>query len=320
MAKTAKVAKVPKVKAAPVSRVSMKMIEFAPATVADALAASGAAKTSKLYMVEPENITVIPGFNLRVTETQEYKEGIRELADSIKSEGFYDTQPLGVFPTEIGGETKLALISGHRRYEAANLAIAEGADIAKLPVVLKKPGSSDVELAVSLHKENIHVRPTILERAVLTHRMMKIGLDEEDIAEKLGVTPKHIRDLKIIINAPKAVRDLIRDGKIAAYEAIAQLRKDPTGAKIIEAAEKAEAKAEASLAKKAEKLTKKNLEAGGEKPARNTMTRTILNFGVKAGDEFLYEDVEPFMPLIEGDESWFKATRSNKKKIAISDL
>ena len=321
MAKNAKTAaKTPRAKAAPPNRVSMKMIEFTPGTAGDALANSGATKTGKLYMVDLDNIIVMPGFNLRVTDTQEYKEGIRELADSIKSEGYYDTQPLGVFPADVDGETQLVLISGHRRYEAAKLAIAEGADISRLPVVMKKPGSTDLDLALSLHKENTHVRPTILERAVLANRMMKIGMDDDDIAAKLGVTNKHVRDLKVIINAPKGVRDLIRDGKIAAYEAIAQLRKDPTGAKIMEAAEKAEARAEASAAKKAEKLTRKNLEAGGEKPPRNTMTTTRLNFAVSAGDEFLYEDVEPFMPLIEEDDSWFKATRSVKKKIALSDF
>jgi hypothetical protein len=321
MAKSAKAAaRAPRAKAAPPNRVSMKMIEFTPATAGDALANAGAARTGKLTMVAPEQIHIVPGFNLRVTETPEYKEGIRELADSIKSEGYYDSQPLGVFPAEIDGEAGLALISGHRRYEAALLAIAEGADITRLPVVLKRPGSSDLDLAMSLHKENTHVRPTILERAVLANRLMKIGMDDDEIASRLGVTNRHIRDLKTIINAPKGVRDLIRDGKIAASEAILGLRKDPTGNKIMEAAAKADERAMQSEARKAEKLTRKTLEGGGEKPPRNTMTTTLLNFAVKAGVEFLYEDVEPFMALIEDDETWFKGTRSVKKKIALSDI
>ena len=222
MARTAKTAaKAPRAKAAPPSRVKTTMVEFTPGTAGDALTNSGATKTGKLYMVDLDNIAVMPGFNLRVTDTQEYKDGIRELADSIKSEGFYDTQPLGVFPAEINGETKLVLISGHRRYEAAKLAISESADIARLPVVLKKPGSTDLQLAMSLHKENTHVRPTMLERAVLANRMAKAGMDDDDIAAHFGVTNKHVRDLKVIMNAPRGVRDLIRDGKIAAYEAIA---------------------------------------------------------------------------------------------------
>jgi hypothetical protein len=298
----------------------MKMIEFTPGTSAEAIANAEASKSTRFYTVQLDKITIVPGLNLRVTDTQEYKDGIRELADSMKAEGYYDSQPLGVFPAEIGGETRLALISGHRRYEAALLAASEGADITKLPVVMKKPGSTDMDLAVSLWKENTGVRPTILERAVLANRMAKTGMDDDDIAARLGVTNKHVRDLKVIINAPKGVRDLIRDNKIAAYEAIAQLRKDPTGEKIMEAAAKAEAKAEASLAKKAEKLTRKNLEAGGEKPPRNTVKTIELGFTAQAGAEFQYEDVEPFMGLLEEDESWFKGTRSTKKKIALSDM
>ena len=135
-----------------------------------------------------------------------------------------------------------------------------------------------------------------------------------------GVTNKHVRDLRVIMNAPRGVRDLIRDGKIAAYEAINQLRKDPSGEKIMEAAAKAEAKAEANLAKKAEKLTRKNLEANGEKPPRNTVTTVRFGFAVEAGAEFQYEDVEPYMGLLEDDETWFKGTRSPKKKIALSDI
>ena len=50
------------------------------------------------------------------------------------------------------------------------------------------------------------------------------------------------------------------------------------------------------------------------------MTTTRMNFAVKSGVEFLYEDVEPFMGLIEDDETWFKGTRSPKKKIAVSDI
>jgi ParB-like chromosome segregation protein Spo0J len=298
----------------------MKMIEFDPSTSGDALAYSGATKTGKLYMVDLDGITVVPGFNLRVTDTQEYKDGIRELADAMKMEGFYDTQPLGVFPAEFGGEAKLALISGHRRYEAAMLAASEGADISRLPVVMKKPGSSDMDLAVSLWKENTGVRPTILERAVLANRMMKTGMDDDDIAARLGVTNKHVRDLKTIINAPKGVRDAIRDNRIAAYEAIAQLRKDPTGQKIMDALAKADARAAENEQKKVDKLTRKTLEANGEKPPRNMMATTRMNFAVKEGVEFLYEDVEKFMPLIEDDETWFKGTRSPKKKIAVSDI
>jgi ParB-like chromosome segregation protein Spo0J len=320
MAKQAKAAaKVPKAKAVSPSRVSMKIVEFTPATLGDALASSGATKTGKMYMVDLDGITIAPGFNLRVTDTPDYREGIRELADSMKAEGYYDSQPIGVFPAEVGDETRLVLISGHRRYEAAKLAASEGADITRLPVVLKKPGSSDMDLAVSLWKENIGVRPTILERAVLANRMMKTGMDDDDIAARLGVTNKHVRDMKTIINAPKGVRDLIRDNKLAAYEAIAQLRKDPTGNKIMEAAAKIEAKAAENELKKAEKLTRKTLEANGEKP-RNLMATSRMNFAVKAGFEFLLEDVEPFMGLIDHDDSWFKATRSTKKKIALSDI
>lgn len=301
---------------------SLKMIEFTPAKAAEAIAAAGATKTGKLFMVPFDMIKVVPGYNIRITDTEEYRNGIAELAESIKTEGFYDTEPLSCFPTDIDGEACLVLTNGHRRFEAAKKAVAEGYELDKLPVVLDSSEKSAMDLQVAMDKKNSGVQPNMMERAVLAHRMIRDGLSEEDVAKRLNKTVRYVKDLRVIIGAPREVRELIKHGKISGYEAIAQLRKDPTGASIIAAAEKAEAAAAAKAEKGKVKLTKATMEGGGEKKPREKMETLVFNFSAKAGEEFLLEDAEPFASLIgaETEDDWYRGTRSTKKKISLIDV
>lgn len=294
------------------------MIEFEASTVAEAVAATGAKKSGKLLLVPVENITIMPGFNLRVTEGEAYKAGIDDLKQSILLEGFYDSKPLSCFAANVDGESKMVVIDGHRRYEAVQAAIAEGATIAELPVVLKKPASSAIDLAVSLIAENAGVPLSMLERAINANRMLKAGMSDDDVAARLNVTPRHISDLKVLIGAPKAIRDLVRDGKLSATEAVTRLRKDPDGGadKLVEAAAKAEEKA-AERGERSAKLTKTTIENNAEPTIRMQTYRS--NFSVKEGTTFIYEDAEPFLRVI-GDESWFKKARKQTERIALETI
>lgn len=297
----------------------MKLTEFSAASINDAITATGAKKSGKLLLVPIDKIHIVPGFNLRVTDTPDYQKGIGELALSIEQEGFYASKPISGFAAEMDGETVIALIDGHRRYAAAMMAIARGADIETLPVVLKDPKVTDLDLAVSLHKENASVPLTMLERAVLAHRMLRSGESEDDVAARLQVTTRHVNDLKVLIAAPRAIRDLIKEGKLSATEAVVQLRKDSTGAKLLEAAEKAEAKAlEKAAAGKAgdSKLTKQTIENADEPKVKMQTLR--MNFKAAEGATFLFEDVEPFLAMV--GEDWFKGARKKAERIALEPM
>lgn len=313
--KTVKAPKPPKT-----SNPSLKMIEFTASSIADAITATGAKKSGKLLLVPVDNITEVPGFNLRI-ETPEYLEGIQELKQSMLLEGFYDSKPISGFAAQIDGEDKIVVIDGHRRFAAAKAAIADGMDLEVLPVVLKKPTSSALDLAVSLHKENTSVGLSMLERAVLAHRMLRAGENEDSVAERLQVTVRHVNDLKVLMAAPRAIRDLVKDGKLAATEAVTQLRKDPTGAKLLEAMEKTEKAAADKIASKGgvkeAKLTRQTIEGDGTPAVKMQVHRA--NFQVTAGATFVYEDAEPYLRLL-GDDTWFKAARKKTERIALETV
>jgi len=297
----------------------MKLTEFTAANVADVLAATGAKKSGKLLLVPVEAIHVVPGFNLRVTDTPEYVAGILTLKNSIIMEGFFPTKPLTGFAAELDGEPAFVIIDGHRRFEAALAAIEDGAEIETLPVILKDPKASDLDLAVALYKENTSVPLSMLERAVLAHRMLRSGETEEDVATRLGVTTRHVSDLKVIIAAPRAIRDLIKEGKLSASEAVIQLRKDPTGAKLLEAAEKIEQRAaEKATAKGAKdsKLTRQTIEGDAEPRVKMKVTR--MNFKAEEGSTFLFEDAEPFFAIL--GEEWFKNGKKKAERIALEHV
>jgi len=305
----------PKTKAPAPKNPSLKLVNFTPAAIADTIALTNSKKSGSLLRVPVDQIVFMPGFNLRI-DNEAYRAGIEELANSIEMEGYYDSHPLSCFAGELDGVAKVIVIDGHRRKMAVDLLNSRGANIETMPVVLKKPTSTDLDLAVSLDKENNAVQLTMLERAVLALRMLKSGMDRDEIAERLGKTKRHVDDLLVLIEAPKPVRDLVRDGTVAAYTAIAKMRREGGAEKIVELAAKTEAKA-AEKGQKAAKLTKTTLENEGVKKPRLQVHR--LNFKAEDGAPFLYEDVEPFLGLI-GDEDWFKPARKKAERIALTDM
>lgn len=319
-------AKKPAAKVAPKTvQPSGKLTEFTAGAVKDAVAAAGGKSSNKLVALPVDSIHVMPGFNLRVTDAPDYQAALVDLKDSILLEGFYPSKPLSVFAAEIDGEITTVLVDGHRRLAAVKMAIAEGADIEMLPVVYKAPTSTDLDLAVALEKENASRPLSMYERAVLCHRMMKAGEDEDAVAARLNVTVRHVNDLKVLIAAPKAVRDLIKAGRISATEAVAQLRKEGGAEKIIEAAEKAAEKAKKAADDKAARqdarVTRQSIEDGGaaDDGPKVKMVTIRNNFQVTEGSEFSYEDAAPFLTII-GDETWFKNARKKTNRIALETI
>lgn len=295
---------------------SLKLTKFTPASPADAIAATEARKSGKLLMVPVQNLTVLPGFNVRLTDTPEYEAAVEDLKQSIMLEGFYESKPLSCMAAVVEGENSIVVIDGHLRYAAVLAAIEEGYEIEYLPVVLKtKNNSSDVDLAVAVQKENASVPLSMLERAVLAERMIKSGMTVEEVAERFSKTTRHIDDLRVLIEAPKEVRELVKEGRVSASQAVASIRRDPDGAaeKLLQADARAQERALLRGERKAEKLTKAVVDGEGVRPPR--MEIVPFNFAVKAGEEFYYEDVAPYVPLL--GEDWFRGARSVKKRIAV---
>ena len=269
----------------------LTMPEFAAGDESAALASAGA-ENAAIQMVRVDSLKVAPGFNIRFQDTPKYKEVVERIKRSIMSEGFYPSKPLAGFVARENGEDVILVTDGHRRLAALKLAIKEGADVASVPVSIKPAGTSMVDLTVALSKENSGEPNTMAENAVLAKRLLKAGLSEVEIAERLDFTERYVQDMQILIAAPKGVRDLVKRDRIAGTTAVTLLRKfskKENGAALAEAemtrmAERAEARL---LARGADPEEARQARASAKDSSEGTKTGRVA---VVPGDEDLDEE------------------------------
>ena len=189
---------------------------------------SAEASSRDLWQVAPDKLKVIEGFNVRVKDDA-YALHIRSLADSMKAEGFYQDKPLSGIVERDGEVQTIYITDGHCRLEAAQLAISEGAELVKLPVVVNQAGVSREDLTVALVKSNAGKPLTTYEVAVVCKRLVRYGMEEKLVASRLGLTVQHVNGLLSLVASPYQLQKLVMDNVVsatAAIDAIAKYGKD----------------------------------------------------------------------------------------------
>ena len=81
-----------------------------------AMKAAGASSRD-LWQVNFEMLRIIPGFNTRVKNAA-YFAHVRNIADSIKAEGYYQDKPMAGFVAKEDGNDVIFVTDGHCRYDA----------------------------------------------------------------------------------------------------------------------------------------------------------------------------------------------------------
>jgi hypothetical protein len=177
------------------------------------------------YIVRVDQLRTIPGFNVRVTETDDYRTGLESLKQSIRENGFYPNKPLGGYIGKDGDEDVIYVTDGHRRLQAVNEINDEDVDgkdgIEGLPVVLKAADSTIADLTIALVQDNSGQPLTPYEMGVVVQRLANMkGEDDKplftkaDIARKLSITERYIDDLNILVAAPAKVRTAVLEGTV----------------------------------------------------------------------------------------------------------
>lgn len=196
--------------------------QLVPGSVKTAMKDVGAGSRD-LWQVPPEQLRPIPGFNVRVRNA-EYEAHIRRLADSMKLEGFYQDKPLAGYVANEGDEQVVFFYDGHSRHEAALLAISEGAEITRIPVVVSRSGASLEDLTVALVQANNGKPLVAYELAAVCKRLSRYGWTEGEIAKRLGLTITYVSDLLLLAAAPHEVREMVMQDRVAATLAIKLLK------------------------------------------------------------------------------------------------
>lgn len=176
-----------------------------------------------MIMVLPQDIRVVPGLNPRV-RSKRYLEHLDRIKRSIIKHGFFADKPLAGYAGMDGTKPVIFCTDGGTRLEAANQAIAEGAPLEYLPLVLKPEGTSMEDLTVSMVRSNEGLEFTPLERAILCARLRKFNWTFDRIAEELDVDPSYVHHLLTLAAAPPGVRQMVANEETTAGVAIEAMR------------------------------------------------------------------------------------------------
>jgi ParB family chromosome partitioning protein len=153
------------------------------------------------------------GPNPKQPRTRFDDEAIASLAASIREVGIL--QPLVV---RRAGDGRYEVIAGERRLRAA-----KAAGLATVPVVLRD--SEDADLLREALIENIHredLNP--IEQAEAFRQLLEeLGLKQDELAERVGVSRSHIANTIRLLALPLEVQQLLADEKITAGHARAIL-------------------------------------------------------------------------------------------------
>ena len=188
-----------------------------------AMKAAGASSRD-LWQVEFGQLRIIPGFNTRIKNAA-YFAHVRNIADSIKAEGYYQDKPMAGFVAKENGQDVIFVTDGHCRYDAVELAISEGAEIVRIPVVVAHQGTSMEDLTVALVRANSGKPLEPYEIGMVCKRLTRYNWEIETIAQRLGFSEKYVEGLLLLMGSQIEIRNMVQNDEVAASTAIEAIRK-----------------------------------------------------------------------------------------------
>lgn len=168
-----------------------------------------ATKRTDIYQIDPRNVDVVAGFNVR----REF--AIDELKEQIKLNGVLN--PITVIPTKAAdGTERYRLVDGERRLRATLAAIEEGADIRRIKAIFLPRNTSEEEQLVQQMMRNEGKNFTEYECAIMFHRFKEaFGYSQSEIAAKFGKSPTFVsRCLSLMELAPE-IQQKLESGEIS---------------------------------------------------------------------------------------------------------
>jgi len=167
---------------------------------------AGEAATTGGYLNVPVN-AIAP--NPKQPRTHFDDDALTGLAVSIREVGIL--QPLVVRQTADGS---YELIAGERRLRAA-----KAAGLASVPIVLRDSDDTDLlrdALIENIHREDLNP----IEQAEAFKALLgDMGLKQEELADRVGVSRSHIANTIRLLGLPLDVQQLLTDDKITAGHA-----------------------------------------------------------------------------------------------------
>lgn len=261
-------------------------------------------KRTDLFKVDPRNIVVMEGFNVRIDFD------LDELKEQIKAAGVLNPITVIPFKDEDGNE-KYQLVDGERRYRATMLAIEEGADIPYIKALQAPKDSTPEQLYIEQMMRNEGKPFSEYECAIMFRRFKEeLGYSQVQIADKFKKSPAFISKCLSLLNLPQYLQDQIVAGTLTVKAAreIANNYRSPQSQ--VKAAKKAVAEAQEQG-----KATASNKEVGGflkeEREAKAISEALKKVWAYMDGERMV--DIDLVARLLDQKGSLRKAMREYKK-------
>lgn len=171
-------------------------------------------KKTDLLLVDPRNIIVEEGFNVR----KDYGD-IEGLMQSIIENGLLE--PLSA--SKVRGEDKFILTDGHRRMTAILKAIEKGHDIPFVKVITASGNIEDRLFNMVITGAGKKAL-TVLEEGEAYKRLVAYSYVPKDIAKKVGKSIATIHNLLTLADAPKVVKNAIERDEISGSTVVQIIR------------------------------------------------------------------------------------------------
>lgn len=194
---------------------------------------ANATKRTDLFLIDPRNIVVVDGFNVR----QDFD--LEELKEAIKDKGVLN--PITVIPfRDEDGVERYKLVDGERRYRATMLAIQEGADIQYIKALKAPRDSSAEELHIQQMMRNEGKRFTEYECAIMYKRFKDVfGYSQVQIAKVFHKSTAAVCKCLSLLELPEYIQRKIATGQMSVMVAREIVQNFDTEAEQVEVARQA---------------------------------------------------------------------------------
>jgi ParB/RepB/Spo0J family partition protein len=159
---------------------------------------------------------------------------------------------------KVAGEEKYVLTDGHRRFAAIMLAIEKGNTIPYVKAI-KVSGNAEDRLFAMVITGTDKKPLTVLEEAEAYKRLVHLGYEVKNIAERTGKSFPHIYNALKLADVPKKLKNAIESGAISATTVSQLIREVKEGEDVVAIVETAIAAAKKQPDGKVKKVTKKEV-------------------------------------------------------------
>lgn len=225
--------------------------------------------SSDIFRIDPRELHVKKGWNVRDWTLQENKDHIEQLSWSIGEVGV--KQPL----TVVWQDNKAWIDDGECRYRAVMQCIERGVNIQTVPVrAAERIGANEVDRRFNRYLANTGKQFNQLELAKDFKWFLDQGWQQGDIAKKAGISQGRVSQILATLTMPEAVKAMVAAGAVSTSLAMQTVAAEGTDA---------------------EKVLKAGLETAKEQGSNRVRPEHVGKVNIKTAvkDAMEYSDIDP---------------------------